>query len=291
MDIPFFKGISKEMFAEFAHNVEMQEMNKDEIVFRGGDKGDKFFLIIHGEVRIEMDKVMNTAEIQSSPAGQKKNLRRSMSMDIGHLGPGKYFGEMALVDKEHTERSATAICNKHSILLSVSGEVFHKIFDENPQALVEFRLRVQQDKAELKHILEHQTGMVMFETFLKKELADENINFYKAVQAYKKGAHDHEKVAVSAGKRITKMFINTASETQVNIPGKMRKELEERVTREFGAGSPVPDGIEADEHLFDKAEAEIYKLMVRDNYARFKKTAEFREFFEGLGIFLDHHDD
>ena len=170
MSIPFFTGISKEMFAEFAHNVEMHEMQKEEAVFKYGDKGDHFYLIIHGEVRIEMDKMVNVGNY--SPKGKEdKPLRRSMSMDIGHLGPGKYFGEMALVDDDHTQRSASAICNKHSILLSVGREVFHKIFDYNPQALVEFRLRVQQDKAELKHILAHPRGMNMFETFLKKEVS------------------------------------------------------------------------------------------------------------------------
>lgn len=59
---------------------------------------------------------------------------------------------------------------------------------------------MQREKAELKHILQHPTGMAMFETFLKKELADENIEFFKAVQAYKAGAHSADKMAVSAGR-------------------------------------------------------------------------------------------
>ena len=54
----------------------------------------------------------------------------------------------------------------------------------------------------------------------------------------------------------------------------------------IGENTPLPEeNVPID--VFDKAEEEIYKLMVRDNYARFKKTNEFRQFFETLGIFIE----
>ena len=48
-----------------------------------------------------------------------------------------------------------------------------------------------------------------------------------------------------------------------------------------------PEGKEINQDLFDKAQNEIYELMVRDNYARFKRTPDFREIFKCLGILLD----
>ena len=139
MDIPFLQGISKDMFGEFSTNVEMHELDDNDIVFKQGDFGDRFYIIIHGEVRIETD---NTPKSLGDPpiiTEKASPLRRSITMDIGHLGPGKYFGEMSLVDEDHHERTATVIANKHSILMSIGSEVFHKLFDDNPQALVEFR--------------------------------------------------------------------------------------------------------------------------------------------------------
>mmetsp|Transcript_27356 Transcript_27356/g.51873 ORF Transcript_27356/g.51873 Transcript_27356/m.51873 type:complete len:643 (+) Transcript_27356:165-2093(+) len=293
MDIPFLQGISKDMFGEFSTNVEMHELDDNDIVFKQGDFGDRFYIIIHGEVRIETD---NTPKSPGDPpiiTERASPLRRSITMDIGHLGPGKYFGEMSLVDEDHHERTATVIANKHSILMSIGSEVFHKLFDDNPQALVEFRLRIQKENAELKHILSHQIGMEVFETFLKKELADENIMFYKAVNEYKLAKKSPSELkpgerCISPSRRRTSRaiyeeFISQKADTQVNIPGKMRAHIEAMA---IGENTPLPEeNVPID--VFDKAEEEIYKLMVRDNYARFKKTDEFREFFETLGIFIE----
>lgn len=265
MDIPFMQGISPEMFLTFAHSVEMHEMPKDTVIFKEGDIGDRFYIVIHGEVRVET----GSGNKDGNKEDGKPRMKRAMSMDIGHLGPGKYFGEMALV--AHTERSATCACNTHAILMSVGSDVFHKIFDDNPQALCEFKLRCLQEKAELKHILVHPTGLNMFNAFLKKELADENIQFWVAVNEFKKDASQE------AAKALYDKFISESGELQVNVPGKMRKEISKIVSGDAG---------DVNVDIFEGSQNEIYKLMVRDNFARFKKTPEFTDFFENLGIFI-----
>ncbi|GMI08839.1 hypothetical protein TrRE_jg2152 [Triparma retinervis] len=275
MDIPFLQGISPEMFSEFAHGVEMHELDENAVVFKEGDMGDRFYIIIHGEMRVEMGAAQGSGgQPAAKPAeqggkeNQKGALKRSMSMDIGHLGPGKYFGEMALVS--HSTRAASVVSNTHAILMSVGADVFHKIFDANPQALCEFKLRCLQEKAELKHILAHPTGLSMFNVFLKKELADENIQFWVAVNNFKKD------VSQEAAKELYDKYISESAELQVNVPGKMRKEVNKLITGEGTVGADI----------FDGSQDEIYKLMVRDNFARFKKTPEFKDFFENLGIFI-----
>ena len=154
--------------------------------------------------------------------------------------------------------------------MSIGSNVFHKIFDSNPQALCEFKLRCLQAKAELKHILSHPTGLSMFDTFLKKELADENIQFWTAVNDFK------ETVSKESAQALYEKYISEAADLQVNVPGKMRKAIK-----------AVVDGEEITEDIFEGSQNEIYKLMVRDNFARFKKTEEFKNFFENLGIFLN----
>lgn len=275
MDIPFLQGISPEMFSEFAHGVEMHEMEKDAVVFKEGEMGDRFYIIIHGEVRVEMGSGHGHGhgggEDATKAAGNGaplKKMSRSMSMDIGHLGPGKYFGEMALV--AHSTRAASVVSNTHAILMSVGADVFHKIFDANPQALCEFKLRCLQEKAELKHILAHPTGLSMFNVFLKKELADENIQFWVAVNNFKSD------VSNAAAKDLYDKYISESAELQVNVPGKMRKQVNKLVAGEAAVGADI----------FEGCQTEIYKLMVRDNFARFKKTPEFKDFFENLGIFI-----
>lgn len=176
---------------------------------------------------------------------------------------------MALVNEG--ARMATIACNKHSIIMSIGSEVFHKIFDKNPQALVEFRLRLMQTKAELKHMLEHTMGLEKFREYLKKELADENILFWEEVRRWKASeTFEGEAMALYTN------YLAESAETQVNIPGKMRSEIKKAL-----------DEGGFDRTVFDRADMEIYKLMVRDNYARFKKSTEFKEFFVSLGIYIN----
>ena len=280
MDIPFFKGIDPEVFSDLAMNVEMHEFNRDECVFREGSVGERFFIIVHGEVRIEAmqesedpsPRSSDKAAVSNKADKARINRSKSISMDIGHLGPGKYFGEMALVSDQ--PRMATIMCNSHVILMSLGKEVFHKFFDHNPRALVEFQLRLLQGKSELKHLLAHPSGLKAFTDFLKIELADENIIFWNAVQAYVIAPNEDNAT------RLYTDYISEKATLQVNIPGKMRQEILKNLEAATASGG-FPTS------LFEPAEKEIYKLMVRDNYARFKKSPQFKEFFSSLGIFID----
>ena len=198
----------------------------------------------------------------------KETVRRSVTSDIGHLGPGKYFGEMALVSD--APRAASCICNTHCILMSVGKEVFHSFFDNNPQAAVEFNLRLLQAKSELKHVLEHPHGLKAFTDFLKIELADENIVFWSAHREYSKNPSNQAAI------NLYELYLSEKAALQVNIPGTMRSEIKKNID----AGEGGPD-------VFIMADKEIYKLMVRDNFARFRKSDLFKTFFVGLGIFID----
>ena len=113
------------------------------IVFCEGDVGDRFYIIIHGEVKIE---------------------------SCGLLGPGNYFGEMALVS--NNPRSATVIATCNTILLSVNKESFHRIFASNKQALAEFRLRLLRVSANLFLVLAHSIGISMYHSFLSRIYAN-----------------------------------------------------------------------------------------------------------------------
>ena len=262
MKIPFFKGVTDLDMNEFAASVDMHEYDKEEFVFKEGDKGDRFYIIIHGEVRVE-----------------HSNESSKEMTDIGHLGPGKYFGEMALVSDAHGTRNATIVTNAHSILLSIGMEIFHKFFDNNPLALLEFKLRLMEDKAELRNLLDHPNARAAFRSYLNTELATENIDFWAANDDFCKvcGSLSSEERKAKANDIFDK-YISQKAELQVNIPGKMRTAISDVVKG---------DG-EVDESVFVEAEREIYKLMVRDNYARFKRTKEFSDFFASLGILIQN---
>lgn len=90
-----------------------KKYEKDEVIFKEGDLGDCFYLIIEGSVRIE--KILKDDKIES----------------VATFKTGDYFGEMSLLDGE--PRSASVIANETSKLLEVKNSQFIKIImnDDN----------------------------------------------------------------------------------------------------------------------------------------------------------------
>ena len=77
-DIPIFSGCSREELSVIASSLEPVQMGVGEIVCRQGDPGQEMYIIASGQVRVVSD-----AETEK--------------VVFAHLGPGEFFGEMALV--------------------------------------------------------------------------------------------------------------------------------------------------------------------------------------------------
>jgi ABC-type multidrug transport system ATPase subunit len=88
------------------------------LVVRQGDPGDAFFVIESGLVRVQVDAV-------------------GASHELNRLGPGRYFGEMALVTGE--PRSASVVALEDSRLLRLAASDFARLVDFYPA----FRTAVQ----------------------------------------------------------------------------------------------------------------------------------------------------
>jgi NADH:ubiquinone reductase (H+-translocating) len=105
-----------------------------QIIFRQGDRGDRLYIVVDGEV--EMLKL-----------DQREREER-----LARLGPGECFGEMALVNE--SPRMATARTVTKVNLLSLDRATFTALFASHPplrsmfQMLIDQRLRVAADDAQ-----------------------------------------------------------------------------------------------------------------------------------------------
>lgn len=90
-----------------------KKFETDAVVFREGDQGDCFYLIIEGKVRVS------------------KSVSNDKIEEVAILSAGDYFGEMALFDGE--PRSASVVAIESTKLLEVKNSQFIKIImsDEN----------------------------------------------------------------------------------------------------------------------------------------------------------------
>ncbi len=84
-----------------------------EVLFHEGDPGDVMFVIREGAVRI------------SKPAGDKT---------LAVLGPGEFFGEMAILNAK--PRNATAVATEPTKLLAISARTFEQMVKANAEIAV-----------------------------------------------------------------------------------------------------------------------------------------------------------
>ena len=100
-EIPLFSGLSKRQLRKVASIGRLRRMGKNAQVVREGARGDAFYVIIDG-----------AAVVQAS----QKRIR---------LGPGEYFGELALLDDG--PRTATVVTETEALLLELPRTRFLKL--------------------------------------------------------------------------------------------------------------------------------------------------------------------
>ena len=131
-----------------------------------------------------------------------------------------------------------------------------------------------QHSANLKHVLANPLGVTSFRDFLEKEHAGENIDFWSAAEDF--SSCTCESVRMEKAKSMWLLFCADYADRQVNLPHSMSAKLDEYINTKN----------QCDQELFDAARKEIFKLMERDNFARYKNSTEFSDFMSRLGILM-----
>jgi hypothetical protein len=142
------------------------------------------------------------------------------------------------------------------------------------------------DWSSLSLLLADPIGLAAFQVYLKKEMSAENLDFWLAVEEYRKTKKDlcktmspTEKPLRSAMKpHATKIFTRymaqTVDSTQVNVPEDVDARTKNRLRQHFDLGVDQEYG-DPSKTLFDEPQDVIFKLMESDSFGRFQKTPEF----------------
>jgi len=87
---------------------------KGELIFHEGDMGAELYLVETGRVAIS------------------KAVKGNLEQVLAHMGPGEYFGEMALLDK--ISRTASATAEEDCVLLSIGKDDLFMLMEREPKA-------------------------------------------------------------------------------------------------------------------------------------------------------------
>jgi CRP/FNR family transcriptional regulator len=107
----FFGGLSSEIISDISKRGRTGTFTKDEIIFFEGDKGEKFFFLIEGLVKIY------------------KSADNDREIVLRHIRPGEMFGEVILFESESYPVSATAL--RDSTLFSIDRRMFLELFKDD----------------------------------------------------------------------------------------------------------------------------------------------------------------
>jgi CheY-like chemotaxis protein len=110
--VPIFKMLGKESINFIVERLKFKTFDSEETICKVGDPGDEMFIIISGKV-----------DIVIYPEGDKGQV-------VATLGPGDYFGEMALLTGE--PRSASVITNGPVEAFALQQKDFDVILERYP---------------------------------------------------------------------------------------------------------------------------------------------------------------
>lgn len=110
--VPFFANLPEDHAAELAKALVPRRFSPGQVIFHLGDPGGLLYLISRGKVKIS----------HTTSDGQE--------VVLAILGPGDFFGEMALIDD--APRSATAITLEPSETWTLHREEFIQYLTDNP---------------------------------------------------------------------------------------------------------------------------------------------------------------
>jgi phosphoserine phosphatase RsbU/P len=111
--IPMFSDLPAEELTHLLENLEVLEAEPGTLIFREGDFGDRFYVVVAGELEILM------------AAGTSDELLLNV------IGPGEYLGEMSLV-VPGGQRSASVRARRPSVLLTMHRSEFNDLLRRHP---------------------------------------------------------------------------------------------------------------------------------------------------------------
>jgi CRP-like cAMP-binding protein len=110
-EVPLFSACSRGDLKIVARHAAQVDVPEKTVIVNEGEKGDVFYVVIAGEVTLR----------RKAGRSQRK---------VATLGPGGYFGELALLDA--APRNATAVATTACTLAALDVRVFRALLRDVP---------------------------------------------------------------------------------------------------------------------------------------------------------------
>ena len=110
--VPLFQGLSRAQLARIAALAEHTTYNAGRVIVKKDDPGRAFYVVVEGRAKVVRGKIV-TARGEAE------------------LGPGDFFGELALLDGG--KRAATVVAATPLTTIRIERAVFRRLLREEPE--------------------------------------------------------------------------------------------------------------------------------------------------------------
>jgi CRP-like cAMP-binding protein len=110
-DVPLLEGLSRADLGRVAALAEQASYNAGRVIVKKGDPGRAFYVIVEGRAKVVKGRIV-TARGEAE------------------LGPGDFFGELALLDGE--PRAATVIAASPLTTIRIERSAFRRMLRDEP---------------------------------------------------------------------------------------------------------------------------------------------------------------
>lgn len=113
--VPLFDGLSKAQLGRIAALAEDSSYNAGRVIVKRDDPGKAFYVIVDGQAKVVKGKI-TTARAEAM------------------LGPGDFFGELALLDGE--PRAASVVAASPLATIRIERTAFRRMLREEPDIAI-----------------------------------------------------------------------------------------------------------------------------------------------------------
>lgn len=137
-NVPLFGSLDERAAQKLCDLLETVDCRSDQKLFRAGDAGNAMYLIENGQVRISV----------TASDGHE--------ITVAELGPGDFFGEMAMLDGQARSANATAV--DESRLASLSRKHFMTFMEDNTDVALEMLSALAQRLRQTDELLQRRVA-------------------------------------------------------------------------------------------------------------------------------------
>lgn len=258
---PFQQRIGTDETCRMANSSSIVRYESGAIIFREGWAAEKFYFVYSGTLIVE----------KNAPEGKHRT--------VGHLLPGDYFGERALITD--STRLGTVRALSDSVLLEISSDKFVSCFASDRYLLSEFIFRIKGAAVDLKSMLECKMARDAFSTAEGCNFSSNVLALYDAINEFQEEFPEEGMTLNSwrKAKDIVDRYLTVENkEHYVDLPFDCTKEAREKVAFDT-------DG-EVNRHLFCVPKQLLHERL-NASLDEFKKTDAFKLLLKTMRCYDD----